>query len=144
MAFCCRSGFDEVLGSVGTPGSVAVMRERILRGDSKDRIKSWINSLTFIANPDLSLLTEAVSLLKVRDNYPSILLSYSGLAGRFCQQKGPSCESATPVSILARLYQRYFEATGCVTKRRREIDQVAFHGKGCYCLCFHKSFLFSA
>lgn len=112
--------------AVGTSASVAVMRERILKSDaSSGRIKSWINSLNFIAKPDLSLLTEAVSILRARDNYPNILLSFSNMAHAYCQHKQVDvCSKHQPVLMLAKLYEKYFAATGCLTRKRKDLDQV--------------------
>lgn len=122
-----REPFDDALEAVGTAASLAVMRERILKGDSTpDRIKSWINSLSFIPKPDLALLTEAVSILRARDNYPNILLSFSNLAHSYCKDIGHEiCVKHQPISILTKLFEKYFAATACATKKRKELDQVA-------------------
>lgn len=123
-----REPLDDALEVVGTSASIAVLRERILRGDATPaRTQSWIESLSFIPKPDLSLLTEAVSILRARDKYPQILLSFSNLANSYCSAVGgPACIQDQPVIILSKLYEKYFEATGCSTKRRKEVDQVQF------------------
>lgn len=121
-----REPLDDALEVVGTAVSLAILRERILKGDaSPERTQTWIQSLSFIPKPDLSLLTEAVSILRARDKYPHILLSYSNLAHSYCQAVGhQTCSQAQPVIILSKLYEKYFEATGCSTKKRKELDQV--------------------
>ncbi|XP_035714329.1 uncharacterized protein LOC110858253 isoform X2 [Folsomia candida] len=127
-----REPLDDALEVVGTAVSLAILRERILKGDaSPERTQTWIQSLSFIPKPDLSLLTEAVSILRARDKYPHILLSYSNLAHSYCQAVGhQTCSQAQPVIILSKLYEKYFEATGCSTKKRKELDQALVYLKG--------------
>lgn len=65
----------------------------------------------------------AYPILRARDNYPNILLSYSALAHSFCRHNSP-CSHHQPIQILSRLYEKFFNLTGCVTKQRKTVDQV--------------------
>ncbi|CAL8109862.1 unnamed protein product [Orchesella dallaii] len=134
-----RSPFDNILEAVGTAASVGVIKERIFSGYApRETISSWINSLAFIPKPDLDLMTAAFQILRVRDNYPNILLSYSSLAHSFCRQQQASlsstgvasCDQHQPVQILTRLYEKFFNLTGCVTKQRKNVEQVLMYLKG--------------
>lgn len=123
--FFCRSLFDNVLEAVGTAASVEVIKDRILSGDApREKISSWINSLTFIPKPDLELMGAAYPLIRARDNNPNILLSYSSLAHAFCRHH-PDCSRYKPVQILSSLYDKFFNLTGCVTKQRKNVDQAS-------------------
>ncbi|ODN01099.1 Apolipophorin [Orchesella cincta] len=131
----CRSLFDNILEAVGTAASVGVIKERILSGDApRETISSWINSLAFIPKPDLDLMAATFQILRARDNHPNILLSYSSLAHSFCRQQqtssSASCDQYQPVQILTRLYEKFFNLTGCATKQRKNVDQVLMYLKG--------------
>lgn len=120
-----RSPFDTVLEAVGTAASVGVIKDRIFSGDApRERISSWINSLTFIPKPDLDLMVASFPILRARDNYPGIMLSYSSLAHSFCRQH-LDCSKHQPVQILSMLYEKFFNLTGCVTKQRKNVDQAS-------------------
>ena len=120
----CRTLFDDALEAVGTAASVGVIKDRILKGDATpETIESWIASLTYIPKPDYALMQAAVHILRVREKYPNILLTFSSLAHSYCRSR-TQCTLHSPILLLTQLFDKSFSAHGCVTKKPRDVEQV--------------------
>ena len=124
-----RSHFDGILEAVGTAGSMAVIRDKIVRRDAPAAtIRSWISSLSYIPKPDEALLNNSIELLRagVRREYPMVLLTFSNLAHSYCKDRQASCSTSYPIATLTRLYERYFNLTKCEVTRDNDIEQVVY------------------
>lgn len=65
----------------------------------------------------------AVDILKERDSYPQILLTFSSLAHSYCRHK-PHCTTERPINILIKLYEKIFSYTKCIAKTAKDVEQV--------------------